>query len=127
VKVKPSWKSKRILAYPVHTPSPGHWTLAIAVDMTWRSSQKGSRKINIFHFDSLPVGNEHRDLAEKFGRHAFEVADSEELKVFEVPIPNQPAYSNDCGLYPSHFLKIFLSDIEKYLDFCMVHSILLAF
>jgi Ulp1 family protease len=114
-----SWKSKRLLAFPIHTSNPGHWTLAVAINHSWNVSPKRAPQIDVFHFDSFPDSPQHRKKAEKFARYAFQLEKGNLCRVIEVAVPRQTTWSNDCGLYPSHFLKIFLSDVEKALSVCM--------
>jgi hypothetical protein len=117
-KVNETWKTRQILAFPVHTDSPGHWTLGIAVNKKWGILPSVRPEIEVFHLDSLPHDEKHREIAEQFARHAFQLTKDDECQVIEVAVPYQPFGSNDCGLYPAHFLKIFLSDIDNGLSIC---------
>jgi Ulp1 family protease len=115
---KERWRAKRIIAFPVHSKLPEHWTLAIAVNTSYQAENPPIRSIKLFHFDSFPCDSGSRAKAEKFTRFALNLSDGEELAVYEVPVPYQPTYSSDCGLYPAHFLKIFLNNADKAIDFC---------
>jgi Ulp1 family protease len=113
------WKSKRILAFPVHIADPGHWTLSIAVNTNWATPLSIRPHVDVYHLDSLPDNPQHRKLSESFARHIFQLEDTDYCQVHEVAVPRQPHFSNDCGLYPAHFMKIFLTDVEKGLLACI--------
>jgi hypothetical protein len=113
------WRQRRLLAFTVFHDKPGHWTLAIAVNMNYNAGIDNSPNISVFHFDSLPIQTKSIAFAEEYARYAFQLTKAEKSKAFEIPVPFQPASSNDCGLYPAHFLKIFLKDIDKAIEFCV--------
>jgi Ulp1 family protease len=115
---KGRWREKRVIAFPVHSKFPAHWTLAIAVNTNYHPETPSPPNIQLFHFDSCPCNSGSHDKAVKFARFAFNLGKEEKLVAYEVPVPYQPTSSNDCGLYPAHFLKIFLNNVDKSVEFC---------
>lgn len=107
------WKTKRIIAYPVH--SPGHWTLGILVNKLWQ--EQGENWV-AYHFDSFKCNEYALPTALAFGQYVTGIRHRCDLPIKEVPVPQQRAGSNDCGLWTAHYLKIFLKDIDFFIDFC---------
>jgi Ulp1 family protease len=87
--------------------------------MNYNVGINNSPNISVFHFNSLPTQTKSIACAEEYDRYVFQLTKAEKSKAFEVPVPFQPASSNDCGHYPAHFLKIFLKDIDKAIKFCV--------
>lgn len=108
-----SWKTRRIIAYPVH--SPGHWTLAILVNKLWL--EKGQNWI-VYHFDSFKCNEYALPTALSFGQYVTGIKHRRDLPIKEVPVPQQSPDSNDCGLWTAHFLKVFLKDVDFFINFC---------
>src|ERR1700742_2444189 len=103
--------SKRGIAYPVHAEGgrngAAHWTLAVLVNKNWKSSEP-EPSWDLFHFDSARCNSGSKINAEKIAQIILET----DFIFVEVPVPSQPAGSNDCGLYPAHHLRTFLMDVE---------------
>ena len=113
----PRWKRRWIVAFPVHNDYPGHWTMGLLVTLKYST---GGQDWRLFHFNSLvlptQITSERRCLT--FAQFVLRCADSRFIKFVDVPVPEQAEESNDCGLYPAHFLKVFLSDPEKFIKHC---------
>lgn len=117
-------RNKRVVAYPVHAqkafPGAEHWTLAVMVNENWveGAEHQTNQRWQIFHFDTLHCNANSKINAVKTALFIAESSDDSEIDFCEVAVPYQPAGSNDCGLYPAHFLKIFLSNIDKSISIC---------
>jgi len=44
--------------------------------------------------------------------------EKKKIDCVSIPVPRQGEFSNDCGLYAVHFLRIFLGDVPAALQFC---------
>ena len=124
-KPKQHW-THRFIAFPFHSNEPGHWTLCIAVNMKWKRGcsqaeleAMRSGHWTLLHFDSLSKNSKIEQDAIEYARHIFELTAEATVDSIQVPALKQPAGSMDCGLYPFHFLRVFLTDREKYLELCL--------
>lgn len=106
------WTSKRIIAFPVH--SPGHWTLGIVINYSWRTEQKADWRA--FHLDSYPCNQEAIKTAHKIALFVTGIKHRYELSIKEIPVPGQRTSSNDCGLWPAHYLRVFLKEREAFIN-----------
>lgn len=129
VPVKPSDSllSKRIIAYPVHAAEgasgSAHWTLGVLVNRSWErneDAQVGHDWV-LLHFDTLHCNDKSESNAMKVAR--FISQKGSDIELIDVPVPRQPPLSNNCGLYPAHLLKIFLSNVERSIKDCTAVSI----
>lgn len=114
---------KRIVAFPLHSQNPLHWTLGILVNLNWKSldltcSTTRDAKWILFHFDSLSSNSELMSTAIQFSKFLVEVPANHNVNGVMVPALRQPTCSVDCALYPFHFLRVFLQDREKYIEYC---------
>lgn len=115
---------KRIVAFPVHTEHPNHWTLGILVNLNWTEAKQftlGRSEENwcLFHFDSSGQDKSIMDSARQFASFILELPSPQCINAFMIPALEQPAESNDCGLYPFHFLRVFLRDRERNIEYCL--------
>jgi Ulp1 family protease len=105
----------------MHLESPRHWTLGIAVNLDWDVQQENGQNTSrwiVLHFDSHHCSEVPKKRAVAFARWFLDLPPKTALKLYEVPVPSQPPGSNDCGLYPAHFWKVFLHDPVQYLKLC---------
>lgn len=108
------WTTKRIIAFPVH--SPGHWTLGITVNHAWGTGNKAEWVI--FHFDSFPFEGSSKSTAQKIGQFVTNVHHRKDIPIKSIPVPGQKTNTNDCALWPAHYLKIFLKDPDFFIEHC---------
>jgi len=113
-----AWRYKQILAFPVHTP--GHWTLGVLVNTAYR--QDGGEEQpqwGLYHFDSYPSRTDAtKRVSVAFAQFATGTRDSNDIRFIDIPVPGQKANSNDCALWPAHYLQIFLENLEELLKYC---------
>lgn len=122
-------RNKRVIAYPVHadeSSGPPHWTLGILVNKSWdrNADTQADRRWSLLHFDTAHCNSSSESNALAVAKFIAGFKSNLEIEIVDVPVPKQPALSNDCGLYPAHFLKIFLSNIDKSIEECTTVSIL---
>jgi hypothetical protein len=117
---------KWIIIFPVHSGSSSgaeHWTLGILVNVKHDKDrlEQPLKEWHLFHFDSCP-GCNSRSKTNAMGLAQFltYTEDKEDIRFRDIPVPRQQAGSNDCGLYLSHFMKIFLGDPEFFINYCLV-------
>ena len=127
--IDPALLKKQIIAFPIFSDEgnggPAHWTLGTLVDVNWQREGleiQNDPSWHLFHFDSTLCNLENRETANAIGRFILQKVP---FKFMEIPVPIQSPTSNDCGLYPAHFLRIFLTDVEKSIKFCFYVCILL--
>jgi hypothetical protein len=113
-----------IIAFPVHAAAlsgPDHWSLGILVNELYNASRQNQDKQWIlFHFDSFPGCNENsKPNAIEIAKFIID-AKSIDVEFVEVPVPMQSPISNDCGLFPAHFLRIFLRNPDLSIKVCKV-------
>jgi hypothetical protein len=117
-----TWRNRQIIAFPVH--STNHWTLGMVVNIAWDSDgDEGDVFSPVwvgFHFDSYPCNSEAMATAHKLGLQLTGITRRKDLKFTEIPVPGQASRSNDCALWPAHYLKTFLQDIDKFIEYCYV-------
>jgi hypothetical protein len=95
-----------------------HFTLGILINLNWKKPDS-LPSWRLFHFDSLNgtyLANNKLN-ARKFGAFLAGIR-IKDLPITEVPVPMQGPGSNTCGLFAAHFLRIFLDDIDKSIEFC---------
>ncbi|KIO17018.1 hypothetical protein M407DRAFT_33331 [Tulasnella calospora MUT 4182] len=105
--------------------------IAFASDLLVRCNPSGPVRTSIFVFDSLGTSYETSNLQGKMNQFVLRLALDEKLRLAElkaivairVKVPKQPN-TTDCGLYPGHFLSIFLSDPEAYTAHCKGETIM---
>ncbi|KAG8895834.1 hypothetical protein FRC00_006846 [Tulasnella sp. 408] len=106
-----------------------HYFLCIithASDLLAANSLSGPARTAILILDSLGTGYETPDLDLKTkalllklsSGHKVRQSALKALKPIRVPVPSQKN-GYDCGLYPGHFLSVFLSDPERYTEHCL--------
>jgi hypothetical protein len=112
------WRDRQVVAYPVH--SPNHWTLGVLINLAWdkRDEEVVPIKWVGLHFDSFPCNTEALLTAQTIGRHITGINSRSDLAFVNVPVPGQRKHSNDCALWPAHYLKMFLQDIQFYTEYC---------
>lgn len=119
--------NKRIIAFPVHASGGAsgwpHWTLGIVVNRKWEKSEEVQIQHDwiLFHFDTMHCNDDSELNAVKVA--TFITQSNSNIKLIDIPVPKQPSLSNDCGLYPAHFLKIFLSNINRSIEECTAVSV----
>lgn len=117
------WKSSvvysdhHIIAYPIHVREPPHFTLGIMANLNWQNGPE--KEWVVFHFDSYPCSPMSLIFAMEFGKHLLSLGLQAKVKEVNVPVIRQPSGSNDCGLYPSHFLDIILQDVDHCINECL--------
>lgn len=118
------WNSLRIIAFPIFAKSPNHWTLGILVNKFWQSDKATQTKFNwvLLHFDSLPCNNSSIANGAQFAKFVTSSMDAKPIEIIDVPVPKQATHSNDCGLWPAHYLRTFLNDREFFIDYCTTVS-----
>ena len=90
------------------------------VNRTWKQPNRlKNPNWALFHFDSHVCTAASQHYALGFGKYLLEIDRNASVDVFEVPVIPQPPLSNDCGLYPAHFLSIILRDVDRYLAKCV--------
>lgn len=114
---------KRILAFPVHSKTFQHWTLGILVNLKWSSrkattNERTDEEWRLFHFDSLGCIKDVMRQAQEFASYLVELPTTSIMATM-IPCLVQPSMSNDCGLYPFHFLRVFLRDRERSIHYCL--------
>ena len=111
-----------MLAFPVH--SPAHWTLGLLVNLAWtKDDKKGVPEWMLFHFDSHPTNVDYPlIIARHFAKCITGVKHRRDISIKDVPVPGQKTHSNDCGLWPAHYLKVILQDPDFIIDFCRTVS-----
>jgi hypothetical protein len=119
----PEWKRRWIIAFPMHMDD--HWTLGIAVN---KKHSINLEDWHLFHFNSLVMNSAPRAIerVRTFAQFALgKIQDRAQISYHEIPVPRQKAGSNDCGLWPAHFLGIFLEDSERFIQYCcsVIYSI----
>jgi Ulp1 family protease len=104
-----------------------HYTLNIVLNENWKASKANPLppKWHLLHFDSFRADTKNGawtknlKMAKKFALWALNMDSNDSLQVFDIPVPQQDSDSNDCGLCATHFLRVFLSDIQRAWDFCI--------
>lgn len=114
------WRQHQIIAYPVY--SVQHWSLALLVNLAWSDIQTDVVSVDWtgFHFDSYPTGKDAIRTAKAVGQHLTGIKHRRNLRFIEVPVPGQKQYTNDCALWPAHYLRTFLENIPAFTKHCMV-------
>ena len=120
------WIRKRLVAYPVHTTDPfEHWSLGVVYNRKWDASRH-PKGIDMkpedmewchLHYDSLTVKASF--IRSKRIAEFILDRDSRSFDHHSVTTIKQPEESNDCALYPPHFLRIIICDLEKQLEFAL--------
>jgi hypothetical protein len=117
-------RSYRLIAFPVYTAAnksgSSHWTLGILYNQLWNKTSSPQLEFDwhLFHFNSLVNCNRETavtatEAAQYLTKTDFKV----DIKYVEVPVPRQEGC--DCGLYPAHFLKVFLCDLDASIEHCL--------
>jgi hypothetical protein len=118
--------NKWIIVFPVHaglSSGSEHWTLGILVNVKHDKDriEQPLKEWHLFHFNSLPGCNsKSKSNAIGIAQYLTYTDDEEDICFREIPVPRQGFGSNDCGLYPSHFMKIFLGHPEFFIKYCLV-------
>lgn len=122
---KPGLTDFRVVAYPVHADDSNiefaHWTLGLLVNISWKKGTvlQEAHDWHVFHFDSLCCNERSLPNATDIARRILNGGEEILIQSHEVSVPRQPPGSNNCGLYPAHFLRIFLSDVEGHIQHCL--------
>ena len=110
-------QQSRYVAFPLHEDSPGHWTLCILVNLKWiHGKRKKPRGWICLHLDSFYSSPSMSRIIQDYSKYLLEPETDEDLPFFHIPVAQQPVGSNDCGLYPAHYLRIFLQDPEQFIS-----------
>jgi hypothetical protein len=111
------WPARWILAFPVFVEDPSHWTLGILVNKSYGTAVPDW---SVFHFNSLLLENEVQSDQRclDFAHFILSESLSNEVTLFNIPVPSQKGMSNDCGLWGAHYLRIFLEDADKFIKYC---------
>ena len=116
---KRSLSNYRFVASPIN--GINHWALMILVNPARKENEIAPRTTwTLLYFDSLR-GAVLVYIAEKFARALLGLGKDDKLEVIKVPTLSQPN-AVDCGLYPAHFLRTFLSDPGENLKHCLTVS-----
>jgi hypothetical protein len=116
-------KHFRVIAFPVHADNShsgiAHWTLGILVNTLWKTGCKKqiSFKWTLFHMDSAHCNPNNIKNATRIAQYVTKTEFKSEIKVIDLPVPTQNG-SSDCGLYPAHFLRTFLRDVDYFINYC---------
>lgn len=118
--LKPERLQCRIIAFPIHISDPPHWTLGIIVNTSWQAQTDATKHPTwvILHLDSCHCSNRSMQLALDFTCYLLGIKEKDSVKKYEIPVPSQAPKSQDCGLYPAHFLKIFLTNPDEMIRYC---------
>ncbi|KAG8910452.1 hypothetical protein FRC01_006330 [Tulasnella sp. 417] len=113
-----------------------HYFLCIithASDLLVARNPSGAVRTTILVLDSLGKSCETPDLRQKavtllskfsLGQKLRQ-PELKHLRLIRVPVPHQDN-NHDCGLYPGHFLSVFLSDPETYTEHCLGKSLIVG-
>lgn len=114
------WKNMRIIAFPIFAKSPNHWTLGILVNVLWQPNKAIQTKFDwvLLHFDSLPCNESSTANGILFAKFVVAMKGNKTIQCVDVPVPKQASHSNDCGLWPAHYLRTFLNDREFFISHC---------
>lgn len=114
---------KRIIAFPFHSKLSQHWTLGILVNLNWKPDDTLGAEAamlpdwRLLYFDSMGANSDIMERARQFSTFLVEVSDTD-VKSVCVPTLMQRSNSMDCGLYPFHFLRVFLRDRNRLIQYC---------
>jgi hypothetical protein len=127
-------KDKRLIAFPVFAEDgnkgPAHWTLGILYNALWKEnlsnhlSKQTDYEWMLFHFDSARCNKQSKINAISLAQFLTKTDFKKDIKFIEVLVPLQGSFSNDCGLYPAHYLKLFCLDVEDSIAYCTSVSVL---
>jgi hypothetical protein len=117
-------QDKRLIAFPVFAADsdqgPSHWTLGILYNARWQNNllRQADHEWTLFHFDSAHCNLQSKDNAISLAQFLTKTDFKKDIKFIDVLVPLQDPYSNNCGLYPAHFLKHFCFDVEDSIIYC---------
>jgi Ulp1 family protease len=121
-RIRDFWRKHKYIACVIYSTTTedfvsgkGHYTLGIVINLNWEEDDEVpiNPKWLSLHFDSLHGSTGDSTKRELNGITRFIAGpDYGDLDYVEVAIPQQSGGSNDCGLYPPHFFRIFLQNPE---------------